>query len=386
MFMDFIKEIFYFFNESAIYILFGFLVAGLLKISIPTEKVFEYLGKREAKSVVLASLIGIPIPLCSCAVLPTAMSLKKQGASKGATLSFLISTPETGVDSISITYALIDPLMTLFRPLAALITAITAGMAANIIDKKPSKDTLQMVQDTGCACGDTCGDNESHGKQKRGRLAELFHYAFVDLLNDIMGWLVLGIVIAALISVMLPESFFENYIGSGPLSMIVMLLVGIPIYMCAASSTPVAAALILKGLNPGAALVFLLAGPATNIGTTAAVGKFLGKKMMFVYLGTIIIVSILLGLLLNKIYAVLGINPSAIVGQASEIIPSFIKVSGSLILLLLMLINLYRTGFKNTLKAINDTLADFIGFRISIGDKIINTLFKETNKTKKRDS
>ncbi|MEN8262594.1 MAG: SO_0444 family Cu/Zn efflux transporter [Nitrospirota bacterium] len=384
--MDFLREIFYFFNESAIYILFGFLVAGLLKIVLPTEKVFKYLGKKETKSVVRASLLGIPIPLCSCAVLPTAMSLKKQGASKGATISFLISTPETGVDSISITYALIDPLMTVFRPVAALITAITAGIAANIMDKKPSKDALQMVQNTSCACSDTCCDNETHEKHSRGKLGELFHYAFVDLLNDIMGWLVLGIVIAALISVLLPENFFESYIGSGPLSMVIMLLVGIPIYMCAASSTPVAAALILKGLNPGAALVFLLAGPATNIGTTAAVGKFLGKKMMVVYLGTIIIVSILLGLLLNEIYAVLGIHPSAIVGQASEIIPSLIKLSGSLILLLLMLINLYRTGIKNTLRAINNTLADFIGFRISIGDKIIDALFKETNRAKKRDS
>lgn len=381
MLTDFFREIFYFFNESAIYILFGFLVAGLLKIALPTEKVFKYLGKRETKSVIRASLLGIPIPLCSCAVLPTAMSLKKQGASKGATLSFLISTPETGVDSISITYALIDPLMTVFRPVSALITAMTAGIAANIIDKKPSKDTLQMVQDTGCACSDTCGDNESHGKQKRGRLGELFHYAFVDLLNDIMGWLVLGIVIAALISVLLPDNFFESYIGSGPFSMVIMLLVGIPIYMCAASSTPVAAALILKGLNPGAALVFLLTGPATNIGTTAAVGKFLGKKMMVVYLGTIIIVSILLGLILNEIYDALGIHLSAIVGQASEIIPSFIKVSGSLILLLLMLINLYRTGLENTLKAINDTMADFIGFRISIGDKIIDALFKDKGST-----
>ncbi len=362
--MDFIGEIIYFFNESAIYILFGFLVAGVLKIAIPTEKVLKYLGKKETKSVVLASLLGIPIPLCSCAVLPTAMSLKKQGASKGATLSFLISTPETGIDSISITYALIDPLMTIFRPFAALITAITAGIAANIIDKKPSKNTLQMVQNTGCECSDTCCDNENPEKQSRGKLRELFHYAFVNLLNDIMGWLVLGIVIAALISIMLPENFFESYIGSGPLSMLVMLIVGIPIYMCAASSTPVAAALIMKGLNPGAALVFLLAGPATNIGTTAAVGKFLGKKMMVVYLGTIMIVSIMLGLMLNEIYAALGINPSAIVGQASEIIPSFIKVSGSLILLLLMLINLYRTGLKNTLNAINDTLSDFIGFRI----------------------
>ena len=128
MFTDFVREIIYFFNESAIYILFGFFVAGLLKIALPTEKVFKYLGKKEAKSVVRASLLGIPVPLCSCAVLPTAMSLRKQGASKGATLSFLISTPETGVDSISITYALIDPLMTVFRPVSALITAITAGI------------------------------------------------------------------------------------------------------------------------------------------------------------------------------------------------------------------------------------------------------------------
>ncbi len=378
MFTDFIREIIYFFNESAIYILFGFFVAGLLKIALPTEKVFKYLGKKETKSVVRASLLGIPIPLCSCAVLPTAMSLRKQGASKGATLSFLISTPETGVDSISITYALIDPLMTVFRPVAALVTAMTAGVAANFVDKKkPSVPVAVITQETTCGCNDACGENKDSENHKRGKIRELFHYAFVDLLDDIMVWLIIGIIIAAFITVLLPENFFESYIGSGPLSMIVMLLVGIPIYMCAASSTPVAAALIMKGLNPGAALVFLLAGPATNIGTTAAVGKFLGKKMMAVYLGTIAVVSIFLGVILNAVYAALNISPYAIVGQASEVLPPSLKAAGSIILLFLIINNLRKIGLENTLRAVNDKLSDFTGFKISIGEKYIDAIFKD---------
>jgi uncharacterized membrane protein YraQ (UPF0718 family) len=383
MFTEFIREVIYFFNESAIYILFGFFIAGLLKIALPTEKVFKYLGKKEAKSVVRASLLGIPVPLCSCAVLPTAMSLRKQGASKGATLSFLISTPETGVDSISITYALIDPLMTVFRPVSALVTAITAGMAANFVDKKPSEPAAVITQETTCGCNDACGESEDSAKHKRGKIRELFHYAFVDLLDDIMVWLIIGIIIAAFISVLLPENFFESYIGSGPLSMIVMLLVGIPIYMCAASSTPIAAALILKGLNPGAALVFLLAGPATNIGTTAAVGKFLGKKMMIVYLGTIAVVSIFLGVILNAVYLALNISPYAIVGQASEVLPFPLKTAGSIILLFLIMNNLRKIGLENTLRAVNDKLSDFTGFKISIGEKYIDAIFKNKHKPDK---
>lgn len=367
MFVSVIKEIIYIFNESAIYILFGFLIAGVLKITIPSERVFKHLGEKNLGSVVLASLVGIPLPLCSCAVLPTAISLRRQGASRGATISFLISTPETGVDSISITYALIDPFMTVFRPISALITAITAGLFANLADNKKSINIAE-IRDADAGCSEESCSCETAGAAKKGKMAALFHYAFVELLDDIVFWLIIGIVIAGVISALVPENFFENYL-TGITSMLVMLLAGVPIYMCAASSTPIAAALILKGLNPGAALVFLLAGPATNAGTMAAVGKFLGRKMMIIYLATIAGAGIILGFVLNALYAYMGINPTAVVGQASELIPSYVKTAGSVVLLFLIFRNLWTMGFKNALHAINDKLYDLTGFRVHTGEK-----------------
>jgi uncharacterized membrane protein YraQ (UPF0718 family) len=359
--LNIVRETAYIFNESAIYILFGFLIAGALKVFIPSEKVFKHLGKGDIRSVLRASLLGIPLPLCSCAVLPTAISLRKQGASRGSTLSFLISTPETGVDSISITYALIDPVMTVFRPLSALITAITAGVSANYYAKQDKTGGIGTGrEDIGCeeeSCA--CEDNV----RQRGKIRELFHYAYVEMLNDIAFWLVTGIIIAGLVSAFIPDNFFGDYTGSRLLSMLVMLIVGVPIYMCAASSTPIAAALILKGLNPGAALVFLLAGPATNLGTIGAVGRFLGKNMMAIYLGTIAVVSIMLGLALDLLYFSLNINPAATVGMASELIPYHIKVAGSFTLLSLMAVNLWGTGFKNLLRSVNDKLFDLTGFK-----------------------
>ncbi len=364
MIVEILKEITYIFNESAIYILFGFLIAGVLKICVPSEKIFKYLGKGNFSSVFRAALIGIPLPLCSCAVLPTALSLNKQGASKGATLSFLISTPETGVDSMSITYALIDPIMTVFRPIAALVTAVTAGLFANHFEEKAPPVYMASVQNN---CSDeSCGCQEGDEKS-RGKISGLFHYAFVELLDDIVFWLIIGIVVAGCISALVPDLFFEQYL-SGYISFFVMLIVGVPIYMCAASSTPVAAALILKGLNPGAALVFLLAGPATNVGTIAAIGRYLGKKMMVIYLGSIVVTSILLGILLNALYFSLNINPTAIVGQASELIPFSIKVSGSLVLLFFIIRNLWKAGFKNALHSLNDKFSEFTGINLMKGD------------------
>ncbi len=361
MFLNIIKEIAYIFNESAIYILFGFLIAGVLKTFIPSDKIFRYLGKGNISSVLTAALLGIPLPLCSCAVLPTALSLKKQGASKGATISFLISTPETGVDSISITYALIDPIMTVFRPISALVTAVTAGLLANRFDKKePLHFDVISAPDTG-ECADDCGCGTDE-KKDRGKLGGLLHYAFVELLDDIVFWLIIGIVVAGCISAAVPDNFFEQYL-SGLSSMFVMVIVGIPIYMCAASSTPVAAALILKGLNPGAALVFLLAGPATNVGTIAAIGRYLGRRMMVIYLGSIVVTSILLGIFLNAVYSSMNINPTAAVGQASELIPFSIKVFGSLTLLFFIMRNLWNTGFENALHSLNEKWFDFTGIK-----------------------
>lgn len=363
MLSDILKEIFYIYNESAIYIIFGFLIASILKMLVSEENISKHLGKSDFWSVLRSSLFGIPLPLCSCAVLPTAMSLRRQGASKGATISFLISTPETGVDSISITYALIDPIMTIFRPFSALITAVTAGITANLIEDKTttSVDVISEsagCSDDGCACEHGGSDADQGGMIKR-----LFHYAFVELLNDIAFWLVIGIIIAGVISAIVPENFFENYIGSGLLSMIVMLLVGIPIYMCAASSTPIAAALIIKGLSPGAALVFLLAGPATNVGTIAAIGKYLGNRMMLAYLGSIIVVSIALGILLNIIYSSLNIVPAAVVGQASELVPYSLKIAGSLFLSVMIIRNIWVAGPGDIGRALHEKLSDFTGIK-----------------------
>jgi uncharacterized membrane protein YraQ (UPF0718 family) len=365
MLKDIISEIAYIYNESAIYILFGFLISGIIKIFFSTEKVLKHLGGRNIRSALLASLFGIPLPLCSCAVLPTAISLRKQGASKGATLSFLISTPETGVDSISITYALIDPIMTVFRPLSALITAITAGMFATFVEKREADGNGNDGKTEPECCEGTCEHDEPHNGQKGKLLSGLFHYAFVDLLNDIVFWLMIGIVAAGIISALVPVNFFESYTGAGVPSMFIMLIVGIPIYMCAASSTPIAAVLIMKGLNPGAALVFLLSGPATNIGTIAAVGKFLGRKMMAIYLGTIAVVSILLGIFLNSLYSGLQISPAAVAGKASEIIPPPLKLTGSLILSVIIVRNLWNIGFRNSLHALNEKLFEFTGFKIT---------------------
>ena len=316
------------FNEAAIYILFGFFIAGLLYIFYPKEKVVKTLGKKGFGSTLKAALMGIPLPLCSCGVIPTALSLRKQGASRGATLSFLISTPETGVDSIAITYALLDPIMTVFRPLAAFLTAMFAGIAENIL---ASPEGAPDINSQPCS---TCGnsDVDGHTHSKKIKLKRAMKYAFVDLVGDISKWLMIGIALAGVISAAIPKGFFENYLGSGILSMLVMLVVGIPLYICATASTPIAAALILKGLSPGAALVLLLAGPATNMATILVIGKQMGKKTLAIYLTSIAFMSILLGLLLNQVYFYLGINALASVGEAREVIPGGIKIVGSVIL------------------------------------------------------
>ncbi len=397
--MDIIIQIFMetvrVFNESAIYILFGFFIAGILHSFVTPEKVTRYLGRKNARSVILASLFGVPLPLCSCSVLPTAISLRKQGASRGATLSFLISTPETGADSISLTYALMDPLMTVFRPLAAVITAMTAGLTANFLERKrdkgktpdaPAEQTEIERQEieqfeaslshTDHCHSDCCTEHTTHGRGVKHRLEDLFRYAYGELLDDIAAWLMISLVLAGAISALIPESVFENYLGSGIASMLVMLVVGIPLYMCAASSTPVAAALIMKGLNPGAALVFLLAGPATNAGTVLLVGRFLGRKMLAIYIGTIAIVSLLLGSLLNSIYLDFNIDPVATMGSATELFPEWLKIGASIVLLLLI-VRRFRGLTPETLhKSTQEKLHDLFGYSFQLKESVFVAIWK----------
>ncbi|MFQ6062355.1 MAG: SO_0444 family Cu/Zn efflux transporter [Methanosarcinales archaeon] len=332
-------EIWWILYEAAPYLLFGFFVAGILYIFIPKEKITKYLGDGNYRSILNASLIGIPLPLCSCGVVPTAISLRKSGASKGATMSFLISTPETGIDSIMITYALLDPIMTIFRPIAAFATATISGILENTFSI--STPNIKNNPSCNCICGTEHDAEKSHSFKEKIFIG--LKYAYVDLLGDISKWLIIGIIIAGIISYAVPDSFIQNYIGYGFKSMIIMLLIGVPMYICASASTPIAAVLIAKGISPGAAFVFLLTGPATNAATLSVLQKFFEKRSILIYLASISVCAILFGLLLNQIYLWLGLSdPSAIVGHASEVLPQIVKISAIILLIPLMIYGIYK--------------------------------------------
>ncbi len=293
-------------NESAGYCLFGVFMAGLVRAFMPDDFVLTHLGKNNFLSVVKASLMGVPLPVCSCGVIPVAMGLRKQGAGAGPTTAFMVSTPETGVDSLAVTWALLDPLMTIIRPLAAFISATCAGIAVNFMPEKAAAQEPEKVC-SGCGCsGD--GSMHQHSTTAAGRLREGLSFAFSDLLRDIGPSLLFGIFIGGVIAAVVPEGFVERHLGSGIGPMLIMLLVGIPVYVCASASTPIVAALALKGLSPGAALVFLLAGPATNAATITVVARLMGKRIAAVYVLVIAAVSLLLGLLVNSIYGIAAID------------------------------------------------------------------------------
>jgi uncharacterized membrane protein YraQ (UPF0718 family) len=260
-------------------------------------------------------------------VLPAAVSLRKQGASNGATTAFLISTPESGVDSISITYALLDPIMTIARPMVAFITAVVAGITENLFGTY--SDATRITPDLSCPVDGCCdGQNCSPEEHRQHhsfweKLSAGMRFAIGDLWEDLAGWFLVGIVLAGLITVLIPPDMFARYLGAGLPAMLIMLAVGIPLYICATASTPIAAALILKGVSPGAALVFLLAGPATNMASLTVLTGTLGKRATAIYLASIAVCAVLFGLIVDQVYAYLGISAQAVVGQASEIVPEW---------------------------------------------------------------
>jgi uncharacterized membrane protein YraQ (UPF0718 family) len=283
------------------------------------------------------------------------VSLRKQGASNGATTAFLISTPESGVDSISITYALLDPIMTVARPVAAFITATVAGITENLFGSKD--ETNRFAPDLtcpvdGCCNGENCSPEEHRRHHSFGeKLAAGMRFAVNDLWNDLAGWFMIGMILAGLITVLIPPDMFSQYLGAGLPAMLIMLAVGIPLYICATASTPIAAALILKGVSPGAALVFLLAGPATNIASLTVLAGVLGRRATAIYLTSIAVCAISFGLVVDQLYALLGISAQAVVGQASEIIPYWAGVIGALIVLGMSvkpIWNALRARFKPT--------------------------------------
>ncbi|MGA2915236.1 MAG: permease [Sedimentisphaerales bacterium] len=279
-------------GQMSPYLLFGFAVAGILKILIPTSFIRKHLSGKGIWPVFWASLFGVPLPLCSCGVIPVAMSLHKQGAGKGATIAFLLSTPQTGVDSILVTLSLLGPVFMVARPIIALITGVLGGVAVDLFDRRDFTNAEDRSEE------DSSGN--------KSRLVTGFRHAFVVLPRDIGTAMLTGLIIAAVISVILPDNFFSEKIGTGIGSMILMMMVGIPLYVCATASVPIAAALIAKGLSPGAALVFLMTGPATNAAGLAIIWKILGHRTAVIYLLTIALCALASGLLLNAMFSDLG--------------------------------------------------------------------------------
>jgi uncharacterized membrane protein YraQ (UPF0718 family) len=333
--------------ESSIYILFGILVGGLLKVFLNPSYVADHLGRGKISSVLKSALFGIPIPLCSCGVLPAAASLKKQGANNGATTAFLISTPESGVDSMAITYALLDPIMTVARPVAAFITAVAAGITENLLHNQTEKDWLRVVDRScpvdNCCDGVACPPDAHAGHHSfREKLSAGLRFAIVDLWGDLAGWFFTGLLLAGIIAVFIPAEVMTRYLGGGLPSMLIMLVVGIPMYICATASTPVAAALIVKGVSPGAALVFLLVGPATNITSLSVLFGLLGKRATAIYLVTLSFFAVISGLFVDQIYSALGISATAIIGQAGEIVPYWVQLLGALLVIVLSIQPLFR--------------------------------------------
>lgn len=338
-------------SDSAVYILFGLAMGGMVKVFMQPGFVARHLGKGRFSSVFKAAALGVPLPLCSCGVMPAAASLKEQGANNGALTSFLISTPESGVDSIALTYALMDPVMTIARPISAMATAITAGAVENVAKWQPESEVKPDVkcQVDGCCDGEGCDPAEHEAHHTFGqKIAAGLRYAFGEIWGDLAGAFFLGILLAGVIGALIPAELMGRYLGGGIMSMLVMLAVGIPLYICATSSTPIAASLILKGVSPGAALVFLLAGPATNIASLTVLRKLVGNRATAIYLASIAVMALLCGLAVDQIYSWLDINPAAVMGKAGEIVPVGLKLTATAVLLALSIKPLW-SGLKTRL-------------------------------------
>jgi uncharacterized membrane protein YraQ (UPF0718 family) len=348
------------FLDTAFWLLLGLLAAGIIKSFIAEDTMQRWVGGSGFAAVSRAALFGAPLPLCSCGVLPAAIGLHRSGASKEATVSFLISTPETSVDSIAVTYALMGPVMAVYRPIAALVSAIITGMMTALTKTEVSvaaaaektadaccSSEEALVQKTCCAGGSdedsapTCCASETPVAEQQSRLFNAVKYAASELLDDIAAWMAVGIVIAGVMLTYIPPDWLAQW-GQGLSAMLVMLLVGIPMYICAVASTPVAAGLIMAGVSPGVALVFLLVGPATNIAGLALVSRELGFKVTLVYLAGIAVVSVGMGLLLEYLLQATSWQIDVRLGEASMMLPMLLSWGSAIVLLVLAIRPLRR--------------------------------------------
>lgn len=315
-------------TEMAPYLLFGFLVAGLLSVLVSQQWVERHLGRRGIGSIIKASFFGVPLPLCSCGIIPVAASLKRHGAGKGATGAFLISTPQTGVDGIMVTLSLLGPVFAVFRALAAFFSGIFGGLVIERVSKSMEEDKAEECHDECCTPG-----------SGRAKLTRILRYGFLILPADIARPLIAGLVIAGAITALVPAGFVPSAVGTGIGAMLVMLVLGIPIYVCATASVPIAAAMMAKGISPGAALVFLMTGPATNAATIATLWKILGNRAAVTYLLVVALSALAAGLLLNYLFVAGEIMPGA---MHHELIPGYVKNISAFALLGVLILALVR--------------------------------------------
>ena len=339
---DFINEVSNLFVEIAPYLILGFIVSGLLYMFTSKEMITKNVGTPGFMSVLKASILGVPMPLCSCGVIPVSTSMYKRGATKGATLSFLISTPQTGVDSILLTLNQMGPQFAIIRPIVALITGVIGGMFGDLISDNDYKSTANV--------------KHKHGPKS---LLDGLKYSFITLPQDVIKPLIKGIIISGFISILLPNDFFASYNLTGITAMIIIAIASVPIYVCATASVPIAMMLISKGLEPGAAFVFLMAGPATNAATISVIINSLGKKIVYVYISVIFISSIIFGLLINAFLDPNSLPMNMHHGHSHNIIWNIfsqLSISGMIIITGYTLFSQFKGQSKDDISNLNQSV------------------------------
>lgn len=323
-------------NEMSPFILLGFFIAGLIHTFVPQKTFARHLAGTDWRSVVKSAAIGVPLPLCSCGVLPAAIAMRRNGASRASSTSFLVATPQTGIDSIAATWSLLGPAFAAIRPIAALVTAIFGGMVVGRSERK----------DIHLSCQSIIQEEIQHKRFPR-KLLDAMRYGFIDLVGSIGGWLVAGLVIAALITVYVPADFFAVIGGKPILSMITVLVIAVPMYVCATGSIPIALSLMLKGLSPGTALVLLMAGPAANFASFTLISREMGRKSAIIYLASIVVGSMTFGLIIDYLlpanWFMLG-NAQAMTGKEHAF--SLLSTICSTILVFLLIVTFIK-GHKH---------------------------------------
>jgi uncharacterized membrane protein YraQ (UPF0718 family) len=317
--LDILRATWALLREAGPYMLAGFFLAGIVKALIPAGAVVRFLGKPNLASVLKAAAVGVPLPLCSCGVIPMAAALRREGASKGAVSSFVISTPESGVDSVAATYALMDLPMTIARPIVAFATAVLAGLAEIVWGREKAAPAPEP-ETSACGCeeeGEAAAEETPRLSLGR-RLVGGVRYAFGEMFEDMAIYLLVGFALAGVLAALIPPAFVAERLASPSLQILALVVLGAPIYVCATAATPIAAVLVAKGISPGAALAFLLAGPATNAASLAVLSKYLGRRSVAIYLATIVACAIGAGLALNAVYDGLSLEAAVAAGASEE--------------------------------------------------------------------